>query len=243
MQQIKWNKWEKKKKKETSIWLNAVSDLQKQPFCVDTPTRCLSPPTVHTYDGKKTPTCNTCGDAKWKSESILKDFSSIEVCICKCRLASAGNVFSLISHLPDKNCCTSNTAYENMNAKFETRTWQWKRWSLQRTCYFDICTNWSNSLRKCSLMNIYYYSLSSLACIWNAEFQANVNGFMRTLQYHGSQCSARSSSGSGRNRRPMAKAITFTENRLNTKLTSRHFHADTFPTGRGVIYNLFYIKY
>lgn len=60
------------------------------------------------------------------------------------------------------------------------------------------------------------------------DFQANVIGFMRTLQHHGSQCSARSSSGPGRNRRPMAKAITFTENKLDLKLTSMHFHANTF---------------
>lgn len=60
------------------------------------------------------------------------------------------------------------------------------------------------------------------------DLQANVIGFMRTLQHRGSQCSAISSSGPGRNRRPMAKAITFTENRLNLKLTSMHFHAGTF---------------
>lgn len=100
-------------------------------LCSHTHMLSLSPPTPHTYDGKKTPTCNTHGDVKYKSESILKDFfPSIKVCICKCHLASAGNVFSLVSHLPDKNCCTSNTAYENINANFKTRNWRWKGRSL-----------------------------------------------------------------------------------------------------------------
>lgn len=110
--------------------------------------------------------------------------------------------------------------------------------AMQISCYFAIHTNGSNSLCECSLMNIYYHSLSSLACIQNADFQANVIGFMRTLQYHGSQCSARSSAGPGRDKRPMAKAITLTENRPNPKLTNRHFHPATFLTGRSVIYNL-----
>lgn len=91
-------------------------------------------------------------------------------------------------------------------------------------------------------MNIYYYSLSTLACIYNADFQANVTVFMRTLQYHGSQCSVRSSAGPGRNKRLMAKAITLTENKMNPKLTSRHFHADTFLTGRHVSSKLLCIK-
>lgn len=63
----------------------------------------LRPPTPHTYDSKKTPTCNTCGDAKWKAESTFEDFSRITVCICKCRSASAVNIFSLVSHLLDKS--------------------------------------------------------------------------------------------------------------------------------------------
>lgn len=57
-------------------------------------------------------------------------FSRITVCICKCQSASAVNVFSLVSHLLDEKCCTSNTVSENMHAKFETRNWHWGRWNL-----------------------------------------------------------------------------------------------------------------
>lgn len=168
-----------------------------------------------------------------KPNLFLKIFSRITVCICKCWFASVVNVFSLVSHLLDEKCCTSNSIWE-----YACKVWDQKvalrkmEFAIQKSFYFDIYTSWSNSLCKCSLMNIYYYSLS-FACALKADFQANVTGFMRTLQHHGSQCSARSSAGPGRNRRPMAKAITFTKNRLNLKLTSMNFHADTFQQ-RGV---------
>lgn len=57
-------------------------------------------------------------------------FSRITVCICKCLFASAVNVFSLVNHLLDEKCCTSNTVSVNMHAKYETRNWHWGRCNL-----------------------------------------------------------------------------------------------------------------
>lgn len=78
---------------------------------------------------------------KVETESVLKDFSRITVCICNCQSASVVNVFSLVSHLLDKKCCTSNTASEHMHAKLETRNWHWRRWGLScREVVILTCT-------------------------------------------------------------------------------------------------------
>lgn len=111
--------------------------------------------------------------------------------------------------------------------------------AIQKSCYFDIyqievipyaSVAWWVFITIHYLLPVYrrpVYRLSSQCC-W--IYEDSSAPWVSVLPDH-----------PGTNRRPMAKAITFTENRLNLKLTGMHFHADTFQQ-RGMSSIIFFVS-